>query len=349
MLNIKRAVINKITLQKIGNKQTNDLNLLATKEESLNEKEEKALHKFFLGSVKSSIELNRFSHHISVEYNTLYELTKQYFNQSVNFVSYSNDVLNHLYQKSTHPSIKTGELFVVDFHDIEINDVLTTGIGVFKIERKTEFLNFNHDQDRIDFIIDKGTKLQKIDKGCLIINTEKDDGFRVLSVDNNTYDASYWINDFLGIEEVQNDSFQTKHYLNMMTDFSANLVTDNNDTLEQKDFINQTIRVFNENEFINNDIIKEELLEPFNIAEKFEDYKEEYKQINKVHLEPSFNIEQATLKKEKKKIKTQISLDTKIKITIDSNEIDTVKENLERGFDDEKKMHFYKVYFNEEI
>ena len=68
-----------------------------------------------------------------------------------------------------------------------------------------------------------------------------------------------------------------------------------------KDFINQTMRVFNENEFINTDILKDELLEPFNITEKFEEYREEYKQINNVDLEPSFNIEQATLKKEKKK------------------------------------------------
>lgn len=348
MLNIRRALIDKVTLQKIGNQQTNELNFLATHEEDLNEKEEKALHKFFLGSVKSSIELNRFAHHISIDNNTMYDLTKQYFSHTQDFISYSNNVLNHLYQKSTHPQIKTGELFVVEFQDIEINDIITNAIGVFKIEKKAEFLNFNHREGGIDFIIDQGAKLQKIDKGCLIINTEVDDGFRVLSVDNNTYDAAYWIKDFLGVEEVLNDSFQTKHYLNMMTEFSSNLIEEN-DTLKQKDFINQTMRVFNENEFINNDIINEELLEPFEASEKFEQYKEEYKQINNVDLEPSFNIEQATLKKEKKKIKTEISLDTKIKINIDSNETDTVKENLERGYDEEKKMYYYKVYFNEEV
>jgi hypothetical protein len=318
MLNTKRAVIDKITLQKIGNKQVGELNLLAKKEEDLNEKEDKAFRKFFLSSVKSSIELNKFSHHINIEYNTMFDLTKKYFEQEQDFISYSNDVLNHLYQKSTHPQIKIGELFIVEFVDIEFNDIICNAIGVFKIEKKTEFLNFNHREDGIDFIIDKGAKLQKIDKGCLIINTEKDDGFRVLSVDNNTYDASYWKKDFLGLEEVHNDSFQTKHYLNMMAEFSSNLV-ENNDTLSQKDFINQTMRVFNENEFINNDILKEELLEPFDITEKFEEYKEEYKQINNVDLEASFNVEQATLKKEKKKIKKEISLDTMIKIKIDSN------------------------------
>lgn len=348
MLNTKRTLINKITLQKIGNKQKDELNFFAKSEIKLSEKEEKALHKFFLSSIKSSIELNKFSHHISIDYNAVYDLTKKYFTQQTNFISYSNDVLNHLYQKSTHPQIKTGELFIVEFQDLEFNDIITEAIGIFKIEKKLEYLNFNHSEDAIDFSIDKGVKLQKIDKGCLIINTEENDGYRLLSVDNNSYDASYWKKDFLGLEEVKNDSFQTKHYLNLISEFSANLIEDK-DTLVQKDFINQTMRIFNENEFINNDILKKELLEPFEITEKFEAYKQEYKQINNIDLEPSFNIEQTTFKKEKKKIKTEISLDTKIQIKIDSNEIDTVKENLEKGFDEEKRMHFYKVYFNEEI
>lgn len=348
MLNTKRTFIERISLQKVGSKQREELNFLATEEVALTDKEDKALKSFFLSSVKASDELSKFTHHISMEYNTMYDLTKKYFHDEQDFIPYSNAVLGHLYENSTHPQIKTGELFVVEFHDIEFNDIITTAIGVFKIEKKLEFLNFNHREDGIDFIIDKGVKLQKIDKGCLIINTEKDDGLRIFSVDNNTYDASYWKNDFLGVDEVHNDSFQTKHYLSMISDFSANLVVDN-DTLAQKDFINQTMKVFNENEFINSDILKDELLEPFEITEKFEEYKEEYKQIHNLDLEASFNIEQTTLKKEKKKIKSEISLDTKIQIKIDADEIDTVKENIERGYDEEKRMHFYKVYFNEEM
>jgi len=126
-------------------------------------------------------------------------------------------------------------------------------------------------------------------------------------------------------------------------------LVEENDSYAQKDFLNQTIRVFNDNLFITKEIIEEELLEPFEIKEKFAEYKENYKLANQVELEESFTISPETLKKEKKKIKSEISLDTRIQIKIDVDEIDTVKENIERGFDDEKKMHFYKVYFNEEL
>ena len=41
-------------------------------------------------------------------------------------------------------------------------------------------------------------------------------------------------------------------------------------------------------------------------------------------------------------------LDTNIQIKLDVDAPDASAEYLERGYDAEKKMHFYKVFFNEE-
>ena len=115
---------------------------------------------------------------------------------------------------------KVGELFVVLFENIQFQDITTEAIGIFKIEKKIDYLKFQLAEDDLDFMISKGVKLQKIDKDCLILNTEKTDGFRVISVDNNNYDANYWKKGFLNIEEVMNDSYQTKHHLQLLTTFS---------------------------------------------------------------------------------------------------------------------------------
>ena len=98
----------------------------------------------------------------------------------------------------------------------------------------------------MDFNINKGVKLQKIDKGCLILQTDRSDGYRVFSIDNNSYDANYWKKSFLDIEEVMNDSYQTKHHLGMLSTFS-NTMKDEKNTYVQKDFISQGIKLFNEN------------------------------------------------------------------------------------------------------
>ena len=73
-----------------------------------------------------------------------------------------------------------------------------------------------------------------------------------------------------------------------------------------------------------------------------------YKKENNIDLNEHFSVSIPTLKKEKRKIKSQINLDTKIQIKLDISAGDSVKENIEKGFDEEKKMYFYKVYYNEE-
>ena len=52
------------------------------------------------------------------------------------------------------------------------------------------------------FIIDisscQGINVDKLDKGCLVFNTEREEGFAVCVVDNtNRAEARYWIDDFL--------------------------------------------------------------------------------------------------------------------------------------------------------
>ena len=347
MLKTSNTHISKATLQRVGNKLSQELNHLTDAEIPFTEDEEELLRNFFLRSIKSSIDLMKFTHHISLEYNAVFDNTKKFFDNELSFIEYSNNILNHLYEKSNHPQIKTGELFVVHFQDLQFQDITTEAIGIFKIENKIDYLKFHHQEEGLDFTINKGVKLQKIDKGCLILNTEQSDGYRVISIDNNSYDANYWKRDFLGLEEVLNDSYQTKHHLQLLSTFS-NTMVENNDTYAQKEFISQGIQLFNDNEVMTKDLLEQELLSPFDVVDSYSQFKTQYNKENNLDLEEDFNVSISTLKKEKRKIKSQINLDTKIQIKLDLSDGDTVKENIEKGFDEERKMHYYKVYYNEE-
>ena len=53
--------------------------------------------------------------------------------------------------------------------------------------------------ESFDVVVQKGISTRKIDKGCLILNTSDTEGTVVFSVDNNNYDAQYWIKNFLGV------------------------------------------------------------------------------------------------------------------------------------------------------
>ena len=82
--------------------------------------------------------------------------------------------------------------------------------------------------------------------------------------------------------------------------------------------------------------------------ELFEDYKKQYESLNDVLIRNQFEVSDIVLKKEKAKIKTEIKLDTHIQIKLDIDAPDAASEYIERGFDEEKKMKYYKVFFNEE-
>lgn len=347
MLKTTNAFITKATLQRVGNKLNNELSYSSEQEIPLTEDEEKLLKSFFLNSIKLSYDILRFTHHISLDYNAVYDNSLKFFNKTISFIEYSNNILNHLFEKSNHPQIKTGELFIVKFDELQFQDTTTEAVGIFKVENKIDYLKFHLQDDALDFTINKGVKLQKIDKGCLILNTEQTSGYRVISIDNNSYDANYWKKSFLDVEEVLNDSYQTKHHLQLLSSFS-NTMVENNDTFTQKEFISQGIKLFQENETITKDLLQQELLEPFDVVDSYGEFKTQYKKENNLDLEENFNISESILKKEKRKIKSQITLDTKIQIKLDISDGDTVKDNIEKGYDNERKMHYYKVFYNEE-
>jgi hypothetical protein len=80
----------------------------------------------------------------------------------------------------------------------------------------------------------------------------------------------------------------------------------------------------------------------------FDDYKKHFEQLNDVVVRNQFAVSPIVLKKQKTKIKTEIKLDTHIQIKLDIDAPDASQEYIEKGYDEEKKMKFYKVYFNEE-
>ena len=93
---------------------------------------------------------------------------------------------------------------------------------------------------------------------------------------------------------------------------------------------------------------KDELFEEDKYKKEFDTYKKEFEGEQNLVIRNQFDVAEAVVTKEKRKIKTDIKLDTNIQIKLDIDAPDASAEYLERGYDNEKKMHYYKVYFNAE-
>lgn len=338
---LKNAYIEHLVLQKVGHKVREEANIFASKTTEFDESKEEQLIPFLFNPFKKNLELKQFSHYTDkLEFNKVYNLCKSAFDEEIDFVDFSNEVLKTLYDQSLHPQIKSGEVFTVQLNNAQFDGIPCKAIGIYKLENKSKFLRFD-ERETIDYNVLKGYKLDKLDKGVLILDTYRDEGFRVYTIDDNNVESEFWTKNFLEVKPVTNPALQTKKFIETINDFAIDVVLDKTNKKDQAEFLSNSIDLLSNHEFMNIEIVDETL----------GDYKEEFNQyLNQrdIKLDKDFEVDSGVLITQSKKIKSEIKLDTGAKINLDLLNTDCAAENLERGFDDEKKMFYYKVYFNSE-
>ena len=349
MIKRSRAVISKFIIHKVGNKFNSATNVFSESAVTFDKESYDLMLPFLLKPYANIAESYRFNHHANIDLNELNNYSDKIFKDESEFVEVSKHIVNHLFEQSNSAQIKTGDVIIALFEDVQFKEVVTSALGIFKIENKIDFFQTYLEDDNFDVFVQKGISTKKLDKGCLIINYTDAEGKVVLSVDNNNYDAQYWTKNFLNIKFADDSNQHTQNYIEMCKGFSDEVIKEDFGIQEKSKFLSHTVDFFKENEQINIKNFKEELFETDDKKkELFDDYKKQYESLNDVLIRNQFEISDIVLKKQKAKIKTEIKLDTNIQIKLDIDAPDAASEYIERGFDEEKKMKYYKVFFNEE-
>tara|TARA_R110001599_G_scaffold22880_4_gene84201 strand:- start:4017 stop:5066 length:1050 start_codon:yes stop_codon:yes gene_type:complete len=348
MIKRTRAEITKCIIHKVANKYNSGKNVFSENLIRFDEDSYQLMIPFLLKPFVNLTQSFRFSHHADIRLNEINNYATSIFKDENSFIENSKNIVNHLYEQSNSAQIKKGDVIIALIEGIEYQDVLTEAIGVFKVENKTDFFQTYLEDNSFDVAVQQGISTKKIDKGCLILNTTDAEGTVVLSVDNNQYDAQYWIKNFLSVKYADDRNQHTQSYLELCKEFSEEVIKPEFGKQEQSQFLANTVDYFKENESVDYHAFKEEMFEEDKKKELFEDYKKHFETLNDVLIRNNFEVSDVVLKKEKSKIKSIIKLDTNIEIKLDVDAPDAASEHLERGYDEEKKMKFYKVYFNEE-
>lgn len=348
MIKRNKAQISKFIIHKVGNKFNEATNVFSENTVTFDEDSYRLMQPFLLKPFVNLTESYRFNHHADISLNEINSYALQVFKDDSTFVEVSKNIINHLYEQSNSAQIKIGDVLIVLFDDIEYRDASVQALGIFKIENKADFFQTYLENNSFDVFVQKGINTKKVDKGCLVINSYDDAGATVLSVDNNNYDAQYWIQNFLNIKYADDNNRHTKVYLEMCNDFSEAVLKQEFGNQNQNQFLARTVDFFKENEAVNIHDFKEAVFEEENKKDLFDTYKKQFEEDNGLLVRNVFAISEAVVKKEKKKIKTEIKLDTNIQIKLDIDAPDAAEEYLERGYDEERKMKYYKIYFNEE-
>jgi len=221
-------------------------------------------------------------------------------------------------------------------------------IGIFKSELKQDFLQFQEGESNLQMHLEQGVNLSKLDKGCLIFNKNSENGYKILSIDSNRYDTKYWLENFLGVDILADENFYTKKYLKFCQDFAKDVVLPAEDKKEEVMFMNRAVNHFAKNdEFVEQNFMNEVMENPALIPE-FNNYKTEKAPKYKIEDLTTFPISNTAVSGARKRIKSVIELDTNVQIKLDFVNPESAEKFVEKGWDEERQMYYYLVYFNKE-
>lgn len=330
----------------VGNKSTSDGVRFSTEEVQLGDLSID-LSKLIDKSFKTDVKYQFFFEPI-LTLNPLYVFINNIFNKPSTYIKETQNIARFLYENSTHPKIKSGELWVMYISNCLLDGTYTDAICILKSETKESVLHLNQLDSNYEVVKYDGLGLNKIDKGCLIFNSNEDSGYVCSIIDNGSKkgdEAIFWVDDFLHVRPILNDYQKTK----VVVDAIATYVNDELPKyfeINKSDkalIINNTLSEIKSKEEITLKDIKDSVFVDNAVREDLERYIDNYQVENNIILDENSIVEKSAIKGMNYNSILTIKLDKNFDVKIHGGE-----KYIERGYDDDMKMNYYKLYFRKE-
>ncbi|MDO8998611.1 MAG: nucleoid-associated protein [Bacteroidota bacterium] len=349
MIDFSRAALTHFCVHFVGNKGLGEELTLSDKTfEFKDDFVKETVLRYFLSPFKTDI-YYQFKGKVDVSLASVANACEDLFSSRKEFVEQSKQIATHLYNQSMHPKIKGGEFYVCFFKDAMVDGELTDAIGFFKTENKETYLKVYQHVDEFDIDCDNGININKLDKGCLVFEIDKNKGYKLSIIDTNNRNAEcalYWEEDFLNAVIKPNGYYHTKNFIDTSRGFCEEILTEANNVNKQDQMmmLNRSTSYFKEKDkFDLKDFEKEVLVEPELIG-AFKEYRKDFTKKMDLTAIDEFDVSQTAVKKNQKYMRSVVKLDKNFHIYIHARH-----DYVERGFDEEKGLKYYKLfYINEE-
>ncbi len=275
--------------------------------------------------------------------NPMFQITSELFQDPTRFHQITISLAKHLFNASDHPKIKPGELFVAYVTDIAWGDEMIDALSLIKVENKTPFMQWDG-REFMQFI--EGISIEKVDKGCLVINSQADEGFRLRIIDqrNKSQEAQFWKDKFLQVQPVMDEYQYTQGYLQLTKNFIETELAEQIDVprSDQLKMMNRSYGYFKTKDEFNVEEFTQEVFSDINTIRKYGAYIDEQSKISGQELTDHFEISTPAVKKQARAYRSVIKLDRNFHIYVHGDE-----SKIEKGKDPDGQK-YYKLYFTEE-
>lgn len=296
----------------------------------------------FLKPFSNNVSSQEFHHSIDINFNVLFGLSRQ-IRENGNFIDLSKQIFQHLMTVSDNANIKDGDLFIARFEDIKLGETFYEGLGVFKFEAKQDFIETNLTSSELTYSLRRGLGTKKPEKAVLIIFTEEP--YTLLVIDNANTETDYWQNRFIGNRQKADFVNNTTDLLMLAKSFITEQIPQDFDInrSDQIDLLNKSMAYFKENESFDMEEFSNQVIANDEGIAAFKTYKKNFDEALDTPIPDSFDISNAAVKRQAKAYKSVLKLDKNFHIYIHGN-----KDLIENGFDDDKHMNYYKVFYHQE-
>ncbi|PCJ67471.1 MAG: hypothetical protein COA58_03905 [Bacteroidetes bacterium] len=345
MIAYQDTKIKDVILHFVGNSFNEELLTLGNTKLEYSEDVEEHLLTYFLSSFKEN-EFFRFHHETILNLNELYAYVEAIFENPDDIVAHSKSIAKHLYEHSNHPKIKGGEFYVAYIKNCLLEGETMDAIGLFKSENKDTFLDVKNSEGVFQIDSQEGIHINKLDKGAIIFNTEKKDGY-VLSVIDNTNkgsDAKFWFDHFLHVKQREDAYYQTESIMNLAKDFITKELPKefSADKADQAEMLNKSASYFQEQEEFDLSEFANVVIQQPDIIDSFNDFTTSYQRDKAISIPENFELNETAVNKKKGVFKSVIKLDKNFSLYVHGD-----RTKIERG-EDENGKKFYTLWYDEE-
>lgn len=347
-MNLSEAVLQKVSVHFIGNKGNGQELITSKRPLELSEDDRRIMKDSFLGKFSLEKEKYAFHHLSSLEYNEVYNYCLESLAEGEVFHANTVNIAKHLYESTTHPKIKPGELYVCYYENCEVDGAWVDAIGLYKTETKSNFLDLDiNDKNDFSLIMRAGVDVARFDKACLVFPTNAENGFDVLIYDSNNRgeEAVFWRETFLNVLPQANEYFQTNNFLSLTKQFIAKQLPQEYDIekTDQIDLLNKSVEYFRANDSFDKKKFEKEVFEDGGMIKAFRKFETNYAEMNDIEVPDRFDISTQAVKKQARVFKSVLKLDKNFHVYIHGD-----KSLIEKGYDQKVGKSFYKIYFDEE-
>jgi hypothetical protein len=232
---------------------------------------------------------------------------------------------------------ENGVWFTAQWTHFETDTYQGPAIGFYFSNERGSFLQLNGTEP----LVLQGLPMKKPQFSCLFHPDAEGKIRQYLSEPA----PSSWSQQLFPFQRQQDEAFHAKEFFKLCKSFSEEVLVKNQgqDREQQVEFLSDSLELTRQTGEVNFEQFRQEVLKEPAVIDAFEDYKEKYAGERQWNPPDQFAVSDAVQNQAKKFIKSVIKLDKNFHIYVHGN-----KERIEKGFDEDKKLHYYRLWFDAE-